>query len=431
MQMFVGYFNKINFGIPYSAQLLMLQNKDAEDRYRNVFFNSLIVNSLLIFGVIIIAVLIGIWPLELFGKYDITWQFYVICLIAALDYYNMLFLNVFRVTNQIFEVAFQQSIFPLLKLSVVFFAKDSSLVNLLLFANLGSVILPLLLFIIRNRIQIKTAVLKLNIVKEIIVKGWYLFIYNCCFFLILLVLRTIVSKYYTVEEFGNFNFAYSLSNAILLLVDAVAFLLYPKLLSVFSSHNLQLIKKQMLDARSLYLTLVNLLMYLALLFFPIIQLIFTEYKYLTTALSYVAMIIMMSVFHFGYSTFLIAQKMEKQAALTSIVSLVINVIGGVIIAKYLKAGFQYVMLAPVIAHFTGALLCFIFTCKKIHLSFLKDFFSYRIMGPFFLYVIFTIWNFQIAKYLVFILFIILNISEIKKISNSIIKIYHNPHMMDI
>ena len=68
-----------------------------------------------------------------------------------------------------------------------------------------------------------------TIIKELLNKGYALFFYNTCFYFIMMSLRTIISSDYSPEEFGNFTFAYTLSNAIMLLVEALIFLVSPKM----------------------------------------------------------------------------------------------------------------------------------------------------------------------------------------------------------
>ena len=84
-------------------------------------------------------------------------------------------------------------------------------------------------------------------------------------------LRTIISSDYSPEEFGNFTFAYTLSNAIMLLVEALIFLVSPKMISMYASADLEKIRINMRKIRFNYITLIHLLMYMALVVFPYVK----------------------------------------------------------------------------------------------------------------------------------------------------------------
>lgn len=44
-----------------------------------------------------------------------------------------------------------------------------------------------------------------------------------------------VSLLYTVEEYGKYNFAYTLSNAVVLLIDSFTFIIFPKMIDRLKS----------------------------------------------------------------------------------------------------------------------------------------------------------------------------------------------------
>ena len=77
--------------------------------------------------------------------------------------------------------------------------------------------------------------LQLQKQKSILQKGLYLFLYNSCFYFILISIRTIISVNYTVEEFGYFTFSFTIANAVMLLLDSFNTILFPKTIDLMSS----------------------------------------------------------------------------------------------------------------------------------------------------------------------------------------------------
>src|SRR5690606_7205562 len=100
----------------------------------------------------------------------------------------------------------------------------------------------------------------------LIKRGLFLLIYNLSFYFIIIAARSIVSYFYSVEDFALFDFANSLTNAITMFLGSISFLFYPKMLNKFShnsssSTTIHLIEK----VRKIYLTIAFLIILVGLL----------------------------------------------------------------------------------------------------------------------------------------------------------------------
>src|SRR5690606_9294040 len=79
-------------------------------------------------------------PLEIFKKYHIIDEAWLIGLIAVNINYNNLLMHLYRINNQLSQISFYQSVVPLLMLiAVLFFQGESLLKNLILCYVLGNI----------------------------------------------------------------------------------------------------------------------------------------------------------------------------------------------------------------------------------------------------------------------------------------------------
>lgn len=117
--------------------------------------------------------------------------------------------------------------------------------------------------------------------------------------------------FYTVEEFGYFTFAFTLANAVLLLLEAFSFVILPKVIDRLTSADPQEIKQVIHKLRVNYISLAHGCIYLALLFFPVLLHFVPKYSSTLTGLQLMALAIMLNTNSFGYGSYLMAQNKEK------------------------------------------------------------------------------------------------------------------------
>src|SRR5690606_16759833 len=157
----------------------------------------------------------------------------------------------------------------------IFIFNNHNLLWALVICNLISFLSALILFIVKSPIRLHF-VFDLRLFKTIQNKGWYLFLYNTSFYLIIISTRTFISGNYTVKEFGYFTFAYSLSNAILLLLPSFSFLIFPKLINRMAYANNDKNAELLNQVRGLYVATSHLLIHIAILFYPLFIILFPE-----------------------------------------------------------------------------------------------------------------------------------------------------------
>jgi O-antigen/teichoic acid export membrane protein len=364
------------------------------------------------------------------GKYAL-----LIVLIAIMQYFNMLFINIFRIKNMINAVTFNQSIIVLLNFACIFFFQKETLIMMLVcgyvLGNLLCIVLALYDKIIPPYKQWQ---LHINIQKEILKKGMYLFLYNSCFYFIIISIRTIVSIYYSVEQFGMFTFSFTLGHAIMLLLDAFSFIIFPKIIDKLSSPNIAQIKDTLTKLRTYYISLAHLLIFTALPLFPLLLHFFPKYQEGLLALNLIALTIVMNAYNFGYTSLLIARNKEKWSAVISFCALVINCLLGITMVKIFHVDFSYVILATMITYLLFSFATIVAGRKllNLHGGIWRDERKIIInLGcPLLLALAFSIVN-ETFIWTPLALYLVLNYKDVKTIKNMVTRIVKSPNVVNL
>ena len=265
------YIAQFNLGIPYSLNVMLSINKNDSKKVKALLSSSFILYAILSIILIVFFFILNNSEIKLGEKYFFTEYWKIVIAIAILTHFNTLFTNYFRIENKLKEIIFFQSITPIAMLIAIFCAKEEILLRLLLWLMLIGQFISLLIYIMNTSWSFIKP--QKEYIYALMQKGFYLFTYNACFYLIMLSTRTIVSSAYTVKEFGFFTFSFMLANTIMLLFDSFSFLIYPKTINRLNKAN----KDEMIHIlhviRTVYITSVHLVMYIFLSVFPFFTII--------------------------------------------------------------------------------------------------------------------------------------------------------------
>ena len=339
-----------NFGVGHSLLILLVQNKENKEKSNNYIINSLFLAACTaIFPILIVLVNLFI-PIPVFEKYRIGNFIYAAVAIIALLYLLAPLANVMRVNNKITQLSIQQVFWPLTMVIAVFCATDYKLLVVLVAGYLISSIVSFVFLLMQLNIELK---LKINVgmCKELIEKGFYLFLYNTGFALIMLSTKFLISRSYSVEEFGCFSFAFSVALGVMSLVDAINFFISPKLIDVQKSNEPLKIRKSITFLRSNYLLLLHFSLYciipVGILFFDMVP----KFQF-----SLVPFFLILHTFYtlinsIGYSSYLLATNKEKLYSLLVIVTLMLNLIFVSLAIVVFKCSFGYVILGTMLSYF--------------------------------------------------------------------------------
>jgi len=431
----INYFQIFNFGVSNSIGILMVQYKNDNHKVNDFIKSSFLLIGLLSFIVVIIAFYYYFIGIPFFSKYKIGNLFYFVCLIAIMSYFNFLLLSIYRVKNRLFEIAFFQSIIPLLIFILVFIFQEEILLKSLIGAYLFGHLLSLILFL-KGKTLPKNGNVNIRYASIIINKGFYLFIYNLCFYLIIISSKTIISIFYSVEEFGIFTFSYTLANALMLLLEAFSFLVFPKIIDKLNSDNPIIVVNNINVIRTNYVTLAHGFVYLALIFFPLIIKLLPKFHDAYLSLSLLSLTIVLYTNSFGYNTYLLAKNNEKIVSKVSLFSLFLNIIISLLLVYLFKVRFEVLIFAISFSYLFYGYFCIYSGKKRLNydLSFINiifDFIPYRLLIPYLFAIFIVLLKEPFLNFFPFFIFIILNFQNLKEILRTIKQIVNRPNLINI
>ena len=372
-----------------------------------------------------------------FEKYHADRYMLLVCIIAILQHYTTFFINLFRVKNLLNHVTFCQSIVVILNFVCVFIFKGETLILALIAGYLvGNLMVVVLAFASGVIPKMKSVSISFPYQLTVLKKGLYLFLYSSCFYFIVISIRTVISQFYSVEEFGLFTFAFSLAQAIFFLLDALVFVIFPKVLSKLSSPLMEEVKMTIAFLREIYITSAHLLVYLALPLFPAILHFFPKYDGALTALNLIALAIIINLNSYGYADLLIARNKEKLLMKLSFSALVLNCISSLVLVKLFHVGFSYVIVATLITYFAYSFSVMYYGERLLNREYWRGYLSFyfplRLALPFFCALILSITQ-LVGAYMIIpiILFLSLNVKTLMHIKDSAIKLLFKPEIINL
>lgn len=432
----VQCFSQVNFGIGLSANAIASIHKKSERYVRLVIGTSMTMFIILSIIVILLFLSVELFDLKFGGRYNFSHYALFVLLVIISSYFSGLLSVLFRVYGKIYEMVFSQTIYPIITLVTLFFFKGENLLMALVLSLCVSSAMSLILFLLRSPLKIHPLFIW-RLMKKIQNKGWYLFIYNSSFYFIILSTRTFVSGYYTVTEFGYFTFAFSLANAILMLLESFSYLIYPKILNRFATESNERVLFIMTKLRDVYISSAHLLIHVAILFFPIFLLFFPKYSQASVAFNIIALTVVLYTNSFGYSGLLIAKGKEKNLGRIAFFSLAVNILTAFLLVMFVKVSYSYVALSTMVTYFLYVLLIGNLGRKCLNvrydlLSVLKDILPIRLFIPYTISVMLTFMSVQKFYFIIpLVLFIVFNFKQLFDIKNEIKGILVNPNYANI
>ena len=430
------YFQQLHFGITNSFNVLYVHHRQNQQECNNYIGNSLALVSylsLFVFGFYLYYILFGISEFE---KYNTSQYILWICLIAILQYYVQFFTNLFRVKNQLNRVTFCQSIIVFLTFICVFVFEGEQLIISLIASYLVGNLLCFLIAVTSGSIpRFNLVQFKISYQKEILKKGLFLFLYNSCFYFIIISVRTIISGYYTVEEFGLFTFSFTLAQAILLILDSLSFIIFPKVIGKLSSGDNRVAESTISLLRLLYITSAHFLIYIALLAFPVFLVFLPKYSDALTSLNMIALTVLMGTSTYGYLELLISRNKEKKAASLSAFALIVNCLLSLFLVLIIRVHYDFVIVATMITYAMFAVLVLKesgqLLGKRSIGSVLKEMMPIKLLIPYVVAFILSLMQMQSLLFVPLLLFCVLNLKTFGTIVDAVKKLLNDPEIVDL
>ena len=425
-----------HWGVGTATMILLVQKKEDTLLCNKYIFNAFLLLCLTFIPPLLVLGYDRIIGIQIFAKYHLGELIYAVAAVIILQYISMFFVNIFRVKNKIVEIIIQQSLWPLIMFCLIFTASGKSLLYWLSGSYVAVSLLVVLMFVFR-----KSVVFCCNpdmmMMKEIILKSFFLFVYNVCFSFILLSTKLQISCFYSVIEFGYFAFAFSLAQGIVLLLDSVIFLLLPKMIDMLKGSDVDQIKSAIKILRDNYLLPLHLIFYIILVIsFPFF---YFMPQYNKSLLPFVLILFTLIMYSncFGYNSYLLAQNREKSFSLIVFIALLANTLLVWLLGKVCQIHFEYVILGTLLVYFfySIAVNCYALYClgeRKLAV-YLRENLILKLIVIYFTALIIVVligchwWIFAGA----FALFILFNLPQLCNLAKNITKLMHNDKLINV
>ncbi len=427
------YFQQFHLGIANSFNVLYVHHKDNVQECNNYIANSLMLLSYLAILLVIFYLYYIFFGISSFEKFYADKYIIWICIIAILQYYVQFFVNLFRVKNQLNRVTFCQSIIIFLNFVCIFFFSGEDLIKWLVVGYVvGNVLCIGLAFTSGSVPGLSEVTISRIYQREILKKGIYLFLYNSCFYFIIISIRTVISSNYSVEEFGMFTFSFTLAHAILLLLEALSFVIFPKVISKLSSPNKDEVLSTIEMLRTVYITTAHCLIYIALICFPFLLWFFPKYEGALTALNLIALTILMNTNCCGYLELLISKNHERLSAIISALSLAMNIIIALFLVFVVKCSYEYVILATMATYFVFSATTMRFARRQLYLSMSwREWFPLRLLLPYSMALTISMLQRPTFIFIPMLIFLLMNRHQMIDIKETSIKLLKTPQKVNL
>jgi len=432
----IGYISQINFGVSQSVNVLVSVNKQDGEYSKKIIDNGM---SLMLIISLFIAVFFGFAyfsGIQIGEKYEFTKFILPVILLTMIIHIAGYLSGFFRIYGHILSIAVYQSIYPILVLLVIPFFRGIELIWAMLIVNICSFLLMLCYFLIKSPVQLGLQ-FEWTAVKAIQKKGWHLFIYGASFYLIILSTNAFISGNYKVEEFGFYTFAYSLANVVLLLLNSISFLVFPKMLNRFASSTNEEVQQLITSVRTAFISLSHLLIHGVILLYPVFIYFFPKYDSTVEVFRLTALTVVLYTNSFGYQGYLLAKGEEKKIAFVAFCALIMNIGLCYILIHFFNVPFSMVILATMLTYLFYVYFSAKFGRKKLELkddfiNTLKDSFPMRMMSPFVASIVLVFleannWLFVIPIFL----FAGLNFKDLWTVKDIVIRLIKNPNFVNI
>ena len=432
----INYFQQFHLGIANSFNVLYVQHRDSKRECNNYIGNSLMILTYLSVAVSFFYLYYLLFGISYFDNYHIDKYLVWVCLIAIMQYFVLFFQNLFRVRNQLNRVSFCQSVVVLLNFLCIFFFEGDELIQWLVAGYVVGNLLCVFMAFTSGSIPIFSDIeLSGHYQAVILKKGLYLFLYNSCFYFIIISIRTIISGCYSVEEFGLFTFSYTLAHALMLVLDAMLFVVFPKVIGKLSSDKSDDVLGTISLLRTTYITSAHGLIYIALPCSPVLPYFFPQYSEAITSLNLIALTILINTNSCGYLELLISRNKEKISAGISVSALIINFIFALTAVKILHVPFSFVIISTLLTYLFFSLVSMYYGCKIIGIFnyryFISQYFPVRLLIPYTLALFVTLFGFENLLFIPLLLYCIFNFSIFIEIKKTIRTLLIRPEVVDL
>lgn len=339
------YLTYTSLGIEYATTVELSTSGDIPSQDFDRIASGAVTASLIIAIILgLIGILLRVADISLIEKYDFSNYIFEIGIITGLTHLQQVFTNIYRVKKRLAKIAIIELVNAFVLLIIALTFNGEELINALLVGMIVSGLISLLIYLYKPPFKM-SLVMDKEIIKNLLLVGVPLLIYNVSFFLIAVSARTILSIFYSVETMGYYTLANSITTATLLGLRSIVWVIFPIILSrTHSGIEDGEAKKTVDNITTLYSTSVFFVVFLLILILPILFLIVPEYQPAVNAVIFLLLAQAVLSASFGYNSVAIARRKQNQVAMISIFSVIVVIIFSLIVS-YKQWAFEWVAVA--------------------------------------------------------------------------------------
>ena len=213
-------------------------------------------------------------------------------------------------------------------------------------------------------------------------------------------------------------------------MDAFSFIAFPKVLSALANKDNQEVSAVLKKYHSIYVVTANLVMYVFFLLMPVLTILMPQYVDSIPAFNIIGLALLMNAHNFLISSFLIARNQENVSAKISAIGLVLNVFIALILVKIFRVDYNLVALAMLFSYFIMTYVTYRKCVKTICLS-ITDIFSIRMIIPYSMALLLSIFSFYNYLWLPLLLFLLLNYRDVYSLKIVATRLLKNSNIINI
>lgn len=339
------YLNFGNLGIDLALNVkLSTGNLKDTQQQSHIASNALMATIFTSCLYLLSALVLYISGISLFEKYMFTDYMLLVIVISCLNYFNILFLNIFRTYSLFTPISIFQLFIQLFQLPVLFILKEETLILGLLFMLILAHAISLFVFMRKMPVRLQFRI-DGPIIGDLYKRGLSLLSYALTFYILLLSTRSMVGYFYPVETMGLFTFTASIASALIVGLSSLEFVLFPKMLNRLSTDS---IKEESLvafkEVRFVYRSTAFLVVLIGLLGYPVLLFYFKDYQHTETIFAFLVLCQIIISSGFGYSTLIISKGREFFLVIHGLIALSINLILALVSVRVFKIDYSYLSL---------------------------------------------------------------------------------------
>jgi O-antigen/teichoic acid export membrane protein len=384
LTLYQQYLSYTNLGINYSVNSELALLDKNEERTQKELVNSafsvagIISSFLIFFGILVYNFKVQLFPFQNSYRYV-----FVLIGLTILTHFQQIFVNIFRIEKKLKEIIIGEIVVSLGLLAIVFFYKGIALVNAIFWVWIVLLFVVVLFYYYSygKKISFET-----NRIKVLLKAGFPLLVYAFSYYLMSLIVRTLIGAFYPTIIMGYFSFANNITTAVMLGLNTITWIIFPSVIAKLAIGQLtnNELSDYLVSFTNKLLVLVLLIVIVSIVGLPILFLILPQYKPIEYSL--LILLINQIIFNSGFAliSLCIARKMYKQMAIISLSSVLIS--GTIsLFCCYNELPYIWLVVSNVIGGFFFINILILYVSRKFNLqqSYIRQSFSWFLQLAFF------------------------------------------------